>query len=412
MAKTKTTKQKPPRTAKTEPEDTVSIEDVPELVEEVVAPPSRLTEVLAGLKKQFGSNAIRTAAEIPDIFRLRRPTGVPMLDLILKGGFPAGGPSQIIGEEGAGKTDLSWRVMAEAQKNYGSRYAGVMASVEHWPDKSQARFAGLQLAMSDAELRCYEEECGYEIPNEERLLLTQDIGHTEFVTNDSTESLLDLVVAMYASGEFQVIVVDSVGAMFPAAELNKDLDEASRVAALANVLTVFMKKLWAVSMQPLPDGRYNETTLLILNQYREQVNMSNPRMSNMRIGGGRALKHGKLVDLLLKRTSWIYGKDGDDKTKIGKVIGAQVLKGKAGMPEGATCEWDFLLSSGIDTAGNWLTFAMYHGLCTGIGSYFKFWDSDAKAHGKHLAKIEAFARREAMLQELRRQGKLPSYRLV
>lgn len=342
----------------------------------------------ANLNERFGVGAVRKASEVPDVFSLRRPTGIPQLDLILKGGFPAGGPSHIIGEEGAGKTDLTWRVLAQAQKNYGPEFSCAIACVEHWPDYSQGRFCGMQIPHTTDELRQIELASGEALSKEDKEELQAHVGHElEVVPNDQgIERLLDIVVDMFVSGLYQVIVVDSVGAMQPSTELMKELGESNKVAALSIVLTNFMKKIWAASMSYLADGTPNETTLLLLNQFREEVNLRNPRMNALRIGGGRALKHGKLVDLLLRKGPWIKSGEGINAKKIGKFVSAQVLKGKAGMHEGATSEWEFYQSYGVDIPSNLLAIGMDCGEISLAGSYYTLPDG-SKVQGKAKAKV-------------------------
>lgn len=366
-----------------------------------------LQEALNRATSRFGDGALRSATQIPDMFRLRRPTGIPTLDLELMGGFPAGGPTQLIGADGSGKTDLAWRVFAEAQRNYGEDFAGAMACVEHWPDKSQARFAGLQLSFSDEELDWLEVERGEKLAKPERAALKEEAGTIQFIPNQSgAENLLELTADMYASGAFQIIVVDSLGAMLAESEYDKDLEEEAKVASIANLMTRFMKKIWSASMRMLPDGTSNETTIIIINQYREKIGASKYE-DPLRHAGGNALKHGKLVDLFLRRSGWIK----HEKDKIGKGMVGRVLKGKAGMHEGAIAEWDFHFAYGVDVGQCLYDMASRFGLLKRGGTNYEFWDGN-KLRGKLEAKLYCGECREYITQECFKLAKVPPFRVV
>jgi recombination protein RecA len=366
-----------------------------------------LLEVLKNTEKRFGPGALRLGRDIPDMFRLRRPTGIPTLDLELLGGFPAGGPVQLIGADGSGKTDLAWRTLVQAQKNYGDRFAGAMACVEHWPDKSQARFAGLQLALSDEELMWIEEERGEKLTKAEKAKLRQETGTMYFVPNqDGAENLLDLTAELYASGAFQIIVVDSLGALLSEGEYEKDLEAEAKVASIANLMTRFMKKIWSASMRLLPDGTDNETTIMIINQYREKIGATKYE-DPLRHAGGNALKHGKLVDLFLRRGGWIK----HDKTKLGKGLVGRVLKGKAGMHEGAIAEWDFHFASGVDIAQCLYDLATRFELVKRGGTKYRFWDGH-EVVGKLEAKMYCYENEAYIIEEAYRLAKVPSFRVT
>lgn len=370
--------------------------------------PEKLVKLQESLTKRFGKNVLQFAAEAPDIFRLRRPSGIPALDVLLHGGFPAGGPSQIIGHDGTGKTDITWRVLAQAQKNYGSDYMGAIACVEHWPDKSQARFAGLQIAYSDEELGWIEKDTGAAIAPEEEAHLRQETGSTIFLPNENVEHLLDATADLYASGICQVIILDSIGAIMPENEFEKEFDDSERVGNLPMLMTRFMKKIHSASMRKLGRNRVNETTLIIINQYREKMQATQYE-DPMRIQGGNALKHGKLVDLSLAKGAWIKAKD--EKTKIGKVVKAAILKGKAGMHEGATGEWDFLFSTGADVNGSLLSLAMTHGLVTKGKDTYLFWDEE-EVTGSTAAKLKCSQLSSHIFKTAYQRSNVPGFRVT
>ena len=129
--------QEEPMSRKKKPKTESPAEEVstePELSEEELEFLAREAALISSVTSRFGKTALRRASEVPDVFRLRRPTGIPSLDLELHGGFPAGGISQIIGEDGIGKTDLCWRCLRQQQIIQGPRYRGAMICVEIQPD--------------------------------------------------------------------------------------------------------------------------------------------------------------------------------------------------------------------------------------------------------------------------------------
>ncbi|MCA8939385.1 MAG: hypothetical protein KDB07_06245 [Planctomycetes bacterium] len=334
---------------------------------------TRKQEAIALLQKEldarYGAGTLRTAANVPDTFSLRRPTGIPSLDLLLKGGFPAGGMAQIIGEDGAGKTDISWRTLAQGQLNYGDEFAGALVSVEK-VDKSQGRFAGAHIEYTPEEMQEILDD-GVDLPAEELVELTRPgniYAPFPYGTDGSAEMVLNLVLDLYASRQFQIIVLDSVAALAPRAVLEKNVSEDARVAALAGKLTMFMQKFWTIGMQLDNKGRPNETTLIVLNQFREEVNLSNPKADKLRIMGGRAMKHGKLVDLYLMKGGSIYSDDAEDvigaatkrKVLLGRAITAKILKGKAGLHDGPTCQWRYLHALGIDIPDSFVSLWKYY----------------------------------------------------
>lgn len=377
-------------------------------------------QVLTAVQKRFGPDSVRTADEIPNIFQLRRPTGIPSLDVILRGGWPAGGPSHLIGEDGVGKTDLSWRTIAQVQKNYGDDAYCAMACIEHHPDVSQGRFAGAVLPYSDAEIAILQEEAGHAFTKAETEELKKEVGKVDFIYGETAENVLAQVIDCFASGAYQVIVLDSIGALEAAGVVETEMGGSTQKASVATLLTQFMKKLWPLCVRQLAPGIYNETTLLLLNQYKENVNMANPNSPKMRISGGRAVKHGKLVDLVLNKGPNIYDKNkpagASRKPLLGKTVVAQILKGKAGLHEGGSTQWDFLHAVGVDIGTNLLRLGMQVGLVTLVGSRYSFHPSLVGEQGKSqlasAAAAEALVHREAIIQAAMDDAKVPPYDVI
>jgi len=393
----------------TKPKRTPKKKEEPE--EDLWTPQKAREAALASIRKRHGAGTVRRASELPDIFSLRRPSGIPSLDIILKGGFPAGGPVHIIGKDGAGKTDLSWRMIAQAQKNYGDNAVCAFASIEHWPDTSQARLAGVTVPFSDAEIRRMEAKHGEEFDDEEMYHLKKEIGVVDFPGAPTTAGILEEVVDMYQSGAYQIIVVDSIGAMATEAEMEVELGQDARTASLATLITQFMKRIWQLCRTELAEGIYNETTLVILNQWRSEVRNKNPQMSDLRIGGGNALRHGKLVDLLVQGGGKVRKNDNKEGDVIGKKVYARVLKGKAGMHEGDTAEWRFIFGEGVDVPYDVLTVGMEMGLIEMGGSWYHMPDGK-KYQGKHRAKRHVMEFYDDIMERAVSVYQIPDYRVT
>jgi RecA/RadA recombinase len=403
------TEQKKKKTKKETVTETVEMTD-----EKLLEVQDVETELIQKIQKRFHVGALRKAGDVPDVFRLRRPTGIPSLDVRLHGGLPAGGITQIIGEDGVGKTDLCWRIMRQAQLNYGDYYRGAMFCVEMQPDLSQARWAGLKVPFTESEIGWYEEEVGERISEEERVDLMTAPGETYFPVAGSAEDTLDTAIELLASGIFQVIVVDSISALQASKMSTRDLKDGSIVASQANVLTNFMQKVWSTYNTPLPDGRANETTIIVLNQFREKVDETNKYLAkDPRAMGGRALKHGKLVDLHMRTGA---KKKSDVKinghyVRLGKEIHTTITKGKAGMHEGAVASWTYSFDVGVDTQLNLLDLGVECGVVQkgGGGNYSVDGESLGRGANKAVLEIERF--RDSIIREAEKKEGVRPYRV-
>lgn len=396
-------RKKKPKTES--PAEEVSTE--PELSEEELEFLAREAALISSVTSRFGKTALRRASEVPDVFRLRRPTGIPSLDLELHGGFPAGGISQIIGEDGIGKTDLCWRCLRQQQIIQGPRYRGAMICVEMQPDFSQARFAGLKIPYTEEEVYWLHQD----YPEDLVKTLIEDQqaeGDTLFPVGKTAEEALDIAASILESGLFQLIVVDSIGAIQPSNMTDRELGDGAVVATKANVITNFMGKVWSYYNQPLSTGGYNETSILVLNQYREKVEMGSAMGRDLRIGGGRALKHGKLTDLFLRRTAWI--REGDNKLIVGKRVAAEILKGKAGIHEGAVATWDFRHSMGVDIGASLIELGMANEQIQKSGAWYSM-GTTRLGQGASNAGQNVLTLRQEIMEEAFKRRKIPSFRI-
>ena len=292
------------------------------------------------ITKQFGKGAImKLGAEgviidIPSI-----STGCLSLDLATGvGGMPRGRIVEIFGTESSGKTTLALHVAAEAQKK-----DGIVAFIdaEHALDAKYARRLGV---------------------NTDELLISQP---------DTGEQALEIAETLVRSGAVDVIVVDSVAALVPKAEIEGDMGSAT-MGQQARLMSQAMRKLAGVVSK-------TRTTLIFINQLREKLGImfGNPETTT----GGRALKFYSSMRLDIRRISSI--KKGQDI--IGNRTRVKVVKNKVAPPFKET-EFDIIYGEGISTEGDILDLAVDYNLLRKSGAWYSYND-ERIGQGRENAKI-------------------------
>jgi recombination protein RecA len=287
-------------------------------------------ELAVGLiEKQFGKGAIMKLGA--DAVRTKVeaiPTGALSLDLALGiGGIPRGRITEIFGPEGSGKTTLALHIIAEAQKRGGN---SACIDVEHALDPSYASSIGVNI---------------------EELLISQP---------DNGEEALEIAERLVHSGAIDVLVVDSVAALVPRAELEGDMGDA-HVGLQARLMSQALRKLTAAI------GR-SGTAVIFINQLREKVGIvfGNPEVTP----GGRALKFYSSVRIDLRRTETL--KQGN--SAIGTRVKARVVKNKVAPPF-RTAEFDIMFASGIRREGNLMDLGVELGIIKKAGAFFSYGDT-------------------------------------
>ena len=292
------------------------------------------------IEKQYGRGSIMKLGERTDAqLKVQSiPTGSIALDLALGvGGLPRGRITEVYGPEASGKTTLALSVIAEAQKR-GGQVAFVDA--EHALDPQRAEIIGVDL---------------------DNLLMSQP---------DTGEQALEITETLIRSGAVDVIVVDSVAALVPRAELEGEMGDAV-MGMQASLMSQALRKLTGAISK-------SKTVLIFTNQLRLKIGVmfGNPETTP----GGLALKFYSSVRIDLRRIEVL--KDGE--MVIGSRHRARVVKNKVAPPL-RVAEFDIMEKEGISRAGGLLDVAVELGLMTKSGSFFNF-DGKPLAQGREGAK--------------------------
>jgi len=284
--------------------------------------------VIDQIEKRFGKGSVMKLGEAAAIQPVEAiPSGSLALDLALGvGGIPRGRVTEIFGPEASGKTTLGQHVIAEAQKRGGM---AAYIDVEHALDPP------------------YAAKCGV---NVEDLLISQP---------DTGEQALEITEALVRSGALDVIVIDSVAALVPRAEIEGEMGDA-HVGLQARLMSQALRKLAAAI------GR-SGTAVIFINQLREKVGIifGNPEVTP----GGRALKFYSSVRIDLRRGDTI--KEGN--RAIGSRIRARVVKNKVAPPF-RTAEFDIMFDHGISREGDLIDLGVELGLVKKGGAFFSYGD--------------------------------------
>ena len=281
-------------------------------------------------------------------------TGSLGLDTALGvGGYPRGRIIEIFGPESSGKTTLAIHAIAEAQKNGG---IAAIIDAEHAFD------------------RFYAEKLGVDVEN---LLISQP---------DSGEQALEVADQLIRSSALDIVVIDSVAALTPKAELEGDMGD-SKMGLQARLMSQALRKLTATINK-------TNTTCIFINQLREKIGVmfGNPETTT----GGNALKFYASVRLDIRRIGQI--KDGDDV--IGNQTRVKVVKNKVAPPF-RKAEFDIMFGEGISRVGEIIDLGVEYGIIKKSGSWFSYNDSKL-AQGRDAAK-EALRNNPALAEEISAQ---------
>lgn len=309
-----------------------------------------LDQAFKNIEKKYGKGAIMKMGDAPRVSVSAIPTGAVNLDIALGiGGIPRGRVIEIFGPESSGKTTLALHIVAEDQKQ----------------DQTCA-FIDAEHAL-DAE---YAENLGVDIDN---LILSQP---------DTGEQGLDIAESLVRSGAVDLIVIDSVAALVPRAEIEGEMGD-SHVGLQARLMSQALRRLTGVIAK-------SNTTVIFINQLREKVGVmfGSPETTP----GGRALKFYSSVRLDIRRIKTIT--QGDDS--IGSRTRVKVVKNKVAPPF-KVVEFDIMYGKGISKSGVLLDTAVDLNIVDKAGSWFSYKD-EKLGQGRENVKDYLEANPEIMAQ--------------
>ena len=327
---------------------------------------------IAQISKQFGDGSIMKLGENHKVDVELLPSGCLSLDIALGGGYPKGRIIEIYGPESSGKTTLTLHAIAEIQKQGGT---AAFIDAEHALDPAYARKLGVDT---------------------ENLLVAQP---------DNGEQALEITETLVRSNAVDLIVVDSVAALVPQAEIDGDMGDA-HMGLQARLMSQALRKLTGIINK-------SKATVIFINQIRMKIGVmfGNPETTT----GGNALKFYASVRADIRRTAQI--KSGDDV--IGNRTKVKIVKNKIAAPF-RVAEFDIMYNEGISKTGDIIDLAVEHEILGKSGAFYKYNDQNigqGRENAKRYllenpdvmaeidAKVRAKIRGEEFVEEAPNEGK-------
>ena len=282
-------------------------------------------EAVSEIKKRFGDGAIMRLGEAKKMDLESIPTGSISLDLALGiGGVPKGRIIEVYGPESSGKTTLSLHIVAKSQKKGGT---AAFVDAEHALDPEYAKKIGVNI---------------------DKLLISQP---------DSGEQALEIVEALVRSGAVDIIIIDSVAALTPKAEIEGEMG-ASHMGIQARLMSQALRKLTSIINN-------TNTTVIFINQIRMKIGVvfGNPEVTP----GGKALKFHSSVRIEVRRAAQI--KQGENI--IGNRVKVKIVKNKVAPPF-RTAEFDIMYNEGISYLGDVINTGVKYGVIKKGGAWYNY----------------------------------------
>lgn len=302
------------------------------------------------INKQFGDGAIRRLGDTKTSDVELISSGALSLDLALGGGYPKGRVIEIFGPESSGKTTIALHAIAEIQKNGGT---AAFVDAEHALDPAYARKLGVDT---------------------DNLLVSQP---------DNGEQALEIVETLVRSNAVDIVVIDSVAALVPQAEIDGEMGE-SHMGLQARLMSQALRKLTGIISK-------SKSTVVFINQIRMKIGVmfGNPETTT----GGNALKFYASVRIDIRRTGQI--KSGEDI--IGNRTKVKIVKNKIAPPF-RVAEFDIMYNEGISKTGDVLDLGVLHGIVGKSGAWFDY--GDAKIGQGREASKEFLKANPKLLKEI------------
>lgn len=296
-----------------------------------------LNLAVSQISKQFGAGSIMKLGDAYKINVETTPSGTLSLDLALGGGYPKGRIIEIYGPESSGKTTLALHAVSEVQKAGGT---AAFIDAEHALDPQYAGRLGVDTA---------------------NLLVSQP---------DNGEQALEIVETLVRSNAVDVIVLDSVAALVPQAEIDGDMGD-SLPGLQARLMSQALRKLTGIINR-------SRATVIFINQIRMKIGVmfGNPETTT----GGNALKFYASQRLDIRRIGQI--KVGDDV--VGNRVRVKIVKNKIAPPF-RQAEFDIMYNEGISTTGDVLDIAVNHDIVNKAGAFYKY-EGETIGQGREAAK--------------------------
>jgi recombination protein RecA len=313
-----------------------------------------LNKAIERIEKDFGKGSIMRLGDSASIDVEASPTGIPSIDIALGiGGLPKGRIIEIYGTESGGKTTFALTCIAESQRNKG---LCAFIDAEHSLDPVYARAIGVDT---------------------DKLLISQP---------DTGEQALEITEELVRSRCIDIIVIDSVAALVPKAEIDGEMGD-SHMGLQARLMSQALRKLTGIV------GK-TKTIVIFINQLRKKIGISwgNPETTS----GGEALKYYASVRLDIRKTD-VIKKDGQE---YGNKVRLKVIKNKVAPPF-KIAEFDIIYGKGIDAFGSLFDVAVDKGVIQKAGSWYNYGEIKL-GQGKDKA-IEFIKSDEKLLKKIKKE---------